>query len=106
MAILIKGISMPKDGKLIDLTIMSDGTVSETWDLRSKKIGRATEVDEDECRPADRTGKWMVGDAFPHNVYCSNCFATYAQEKWEVWADGTLPRNYCPNCGSYNGGEE
>lgn len=54
---------------------------------------------------ADRTGKWMVGDAFPHNVYCSNCFATYAQEKWEVWADGTLPRNYCPNCGSYNGGD-
>ena len=25
---------------------------------------------------------------------------TFAQQHWEVWKDGTLPRNFCPNCGA------
>lgn len=47
-------------------------------------------------------GEWEVTDAYPHNVYCSECHKTYAQTHWQVWTDKEkpLPRNYCPNCGA------
>ena len=45
-------------------------------------------------------GKWNATDAYPHNVYCTNCHTTFAQTHWKVWEDGSLPRNYCPNCGA------
>ena len=45
-------------------------------------------------------GVWQITDAWPHNVYCSVCHAKFAQTHWEVWKDGSLPRNYCPNCGA------
>lgn len=45
-------------------------------------------------------GRWMVTDAYPHNVYCSECYKTFAQTHWAVWEDGSLPRNCCPNCGA------
>ena len=47
-----------------------------------------------------RRGKWKITDAYPHNVYCSECYTTFAQAHWSVWEDGSLPRNYCPNCGA------
>lgn len=50
-------------------------------------------------------GRWMVTDAYPHNVYCSECYKTFAQTHWAVWEDGSLPRNFCPNCGSKMDGE-
>ena len=43
--------------------------------------------------------KWLITDAYPHKVYCSNCSKTYAQENWDIWKDGSLPRTYCPSCG-------
>ena len=46
------------------------------------------------------TGEWMETEAWPHNVYCSNCKKTYAQTHWPVWEDGSLPRRFCPNCGA------
>lgn len=46
------------------------------------------------------TGTWQITDAYPHNVYCSNCHTRFAQTHWTVWEDGSLPRNYCPNCGA------
>lgn len=45
-------------------------------------------------------GKWQITDAYPHNVYCSECHKKFAQTHWAVWEDGSLPRNYCPNCGA------
>ena len=45
-------------------------------------------------------GEWQITDAYPHNVYCSECHKKFAQTHWAVWEDGTLPRNYCPNCGA------
>lgn len=57
------------------------------------------------CKPeenaADRgPGEWLITDSYPHNVYCSRCFRTFAQEHWEVWRDGRLPRDFCPSCGA------
>lgn len=47
-----------------------------------------------------RSGHWQITDAYPHNVYCSECHKRFAQTHWAVWEDGSLPRDYCPNCGA------
>ena len=47
-----------------------------------------------------KTGKWQITDAYPHNIYCSECHRKFAQTHWAVWEDGSLPRNFCPNCGA------
>ena len=47
-----------------------------------------------------KKGKWQITDAYPHNVYCSECHKKFAQTHWLVWEDGSLPRNYCSNCGA------
>jgi hypothetical protein len=47
-----------------------------------------------------KRGRWNITDAYPHNVYCSECYTRFAQTHWAVWEDGSLPRNYCPNCGA------
>ena len=44
-------------------------------------------------------GRWLTTDAYPHHLYCSVCYKTYAKNaKWVNELD--LPTNYCPNCGS------
>ena len=44
-------------------------------------------------------GRWMTTDAYPHHLYCSVCYKTYAKNaKWVNELD--LPTNYCPNCGA------
>jgi len=49
-------------------------------------------------------GRWLVTDAYPHNVYCSECYKTYVQDHWQIWqdkpGDGGIERNYCPHCGA------
>lgn len=57
------------------------------------------------CAEPVRHGRWEITEAFPHNVYCSECHNRYAQTQWSVWGDGSLPRNYCPNCGAKMDGE-
>ena len=52
-------------------------------------------------QPEHKTGRWEITEAYPHNVYCSACHKKFAQTHWTVWEDGSLPRNYCPNCGAY-----
>ena len=56
--------------------------------------------------PERKRGKWQVTDAYPHNVYCPECHKKFAQTQWAVWEDGSLPRNYCPNCGADMRGAE
>lgn len=52
-----------------------------------------------------RHGRWQITDCYPHNVYCSECHRRFAQTHWAVWEDGSLPREYCPNCGARMDGE-
>ena len=52
------------------------------------------------AEPGVKHGEWLITDAYPHRVYCSNCHRTYAQDSWDVWVDGSLPRNFCPWCGA------
>lgn len=66
----------------------------------SKEDKEKLEISVRNSLPARPQGKWLVTEAYPHKVYCSECYKTYAQEKWEVWKDGSLPRDYCPNCGA------
>lgn len=56
----------------------------------------------------NRTGEWLITDGYPHNVYCSVCYKTYAQTHWAVWTDEDrpLPRNFCPYCGAKMMSEE
>ncbi len=56
--------------------------------------------------PMRKKGEWQITEAYPHNIYCSVCHKKFAQEHWEVWKDGSLPRNFCPNCGADMRGEE
>lgn len=44
-------------------------------------------------------GEWLRTDAYPHKIYCSVCYKTFADSQWEIWKDGSLPRAFCPNCG-------
>ena len=54
-----------------------------------------------------KQGEWKITEAYPHKVYCSECYKTYAQEDWEVWKDFSLSRAFCPNCGAdMRGGKE
>ena len=52
-----------------------------------------------------RHGHWQITDAYPHNVYCSECHKKCAQTHWAVWEDGSLPRRFCPNCGARMDGD-
>ena len=54
----------------------------------------------DKQEPMRIKGHWNITDAYPHNVHCSVCYKKFAQTHWEVWKDGSLPRNFCPNCGA------
>ena len=52
-----------------------------------------------------RHGRWMTTDAYPHHLYCSVCYKTYAKNaKWVNELD--LPTNYCPYCGARMGKED
>lgn len=64
-------------------------------------LGSAIEVIEMLPSAEPKKGKWQITEAYPHNVYCSECHKKFAQTHWAVWEDGSLPRNFCPNCGAY-----
>ena len=52
-----------------------------------------------------RRGRWLTTAAYPHHLYCSVCYKTYAKNaKWVNELD--LPTNYCPNCGALMCGKE
>ena len=46
-----------------------------------------------------KRGHWERTDAYPHRVYCSECYATLVpNDEWlELYK---ISSNYCPNCGA------
>ena len=51
--------------------------------------------------PERKTGKWIRGEAYPHRIYCSECYKTFIpNDEMRAWVDGDLPRKYCPECGA------
>lgn len=74
------------------------------WRGWNNALGKVVELIEDApsatTEQSSMVGKWQITDAYPHNVYCSECHKKFAQTHWAVWEDGSLPRNYCPNCGA------
>ena len=89
-------------------TISRQAAINTVLNIR-QKCDSDTNIDEyrdilvecfEELPTAEKTGKWEITDAFPHNVHCSECHKRYAQTHWAVWEDGSLPRNFCPNCGA------
>ena len=73
---------------------------STKYDTLKRMLDELTEQSE------RKVGKWHITDAYPHNVYCSVCHKKFAQTHWAVWEDGSLPRNFCPNCGADMRGEQ
>lgn len=68
MSILIKGISMPKDGEFIDLVITAEGKVA-CYDAEDRKIAEAVElpdhgdlIDRDALNATD-SWEWIRQDA-------------------------------------------
>lgn len=52
-----------------------------------------------------RHGRWLMTDAYPHRVYCSECYATLIPNV-EWFKTYNIASNYCPNCGAKMDGEE
>lgn len=79
---------------LEDAQLISDGEYCGycTEDVSLNSIPAADVVEV-------RHGRWLTTDAYPHHLYCSVCYKTYAKNaKWVNELD--LPTNYCPNCGA------
>lgn len=70
------------------------------YDKENHNCPRYCEVIKEAINEARPKGEWKITDSYPHKVYCDKCFKTYAQANWEVWKDGTLARDFCPNCGA------
>lgn len=87
--------------RLIDADAMIEDTLKDPIGIQLAE--RYNLVGYIEGRPTieeRKTGKWQITEAYPHNVYCSECHKRFAQTHWAVWEDGSLPRSYCPNCGA------
>jgi rRNA maturation endonuclease Nob1 len=87
---------------LDNLIGMVEDTQENDYDTALKMGIEALKADVHQVRH----GHWQITHAYPHNVHCSACHKRFAQTHWAVWEDGSLPRNYCPNCGVRMAGEE
>lgn len=44
-------------------------------------------------------GRWKMTDAFPHRLYCDQCFMRIVPNA--NWIEEyNIPTNFCPNCGA------
>ena len=95
MAYIDKEKTMQEFSDFVKHSNNSDFVPAPTW---NDAVGIVEDMSTADVKPVAH-GKWLTTEAFPHNVYCSVCYANFAQANWGVWKDGSLPRNFCPNCG-------
>lgn len=74
--------------------------IGEFWELNGAELRDVIDNQPTVDAAPVRLGKWQITEAYPHNVYCSECHKKFAQTHWAVFEDGSLPRNFCPNCGA------
>ena len=43
--------------------------------------------------------RWKTTDAYPHHLYCMNCYVTFLPN-YELVQIYNIPIQYCPNCGA------
>ena len=92
-----KMLSLINDAPEVEAVPLEDyKSMERTVNKLTKAIAEAEPV---------KHGHWCVTQAYPHTIYCSECFQRFAQAHWAVWEDGSLPRDYCPNCGAKMDGE-
>lgn len=48
---------------------------------------------------AGKTGRWLLTDAYPHKMYCSECFCT-AVPNVEFLKQWGMEYEFCPHCGA------
>lgn len=48
---------------------------------------------------AVKTGRWLLTDAYPHRMYCSECFCT-AVPNVEFLKQWGMEYEFCPHCGA------
>lgn len=51
-----------------------------------------------------KKGKWLTTDAYPHHVYCSECYKTYVTNEEVIQGRGgnytyCTEAEFCPHCG-------
>ena len=100
MARLVDADSLLKHRRTIRVTYHCQG--ADEWDdyeaVLVKDIKADPTIDPESLRAR---GKWLKTDAFPHRVYCSNCYKTIVpNDEYAFWCEEIMPRNYCPNCGA------
>ena len=46
-----------------------------------------------------RRGWWLRTEAYPHRIYCSECYATFIRNDEFLHLED-IPHSYCPDCGA------
>ena len=91
-------------GELLELYTL-DGPINETGVVPLPVIRQnIMDMSAADVAPV-RHGRWLTTDAYPHRLYCSACYKTYAKNM--KWVDELeLPIKFCPECGARMDGEE
>lgn len=75
----------------------SDFADVPTWNDAVSLVGSAPTIEQ-------KKGKWRCSDAFPHWLYCDQCYKRIVPNV--NWIEEyNIPTNYCPNCGADMRGE-
>lgn len=71
--------------------------------VQAEEITEAFDMAIEALKAEPKMGKWVKHDSVYHTAICSECEKV---TMFEVWGGEEKPYDYCPNCGSYNGGDK
>ena len=89
-------IDADKLEKLCDIMAEKCGGIGESiWNQFRTTVEWSPTADVVEVKH----GKWKMTDAFPHWLYCDQCFKRIVPNA--NWIEEyNIPTNWCPNCGA------